>query len=310
VPFLAATPVARRGGYRKNGDFDKAIADFNEAIRLNPKSAQGHVNRGSAYGEQGELDKAIAEYSEATQLNPKNAEAYINRGITYSMKGDLDKAIADCNEAIRISPNNSHAYYGRGFAYREKGDFDKAVADFTDAIRLDPKNTQVYCIRGAVYEKKGDFDKAITDFTEVIRLDPKDAKSYSKETSSPINLPAIQRSERYPAPPFDDNFDFEVKIHRATPRLSPPNSKTHRGRRGGRAAALGHCSFLNWAILPASGSLGVRSIGRQHGSRPVSATAGSVSSTSFLTAFRCFVFQHGDLGLLWQEKLVGGDLMA
>ena len=63
-----------------------------------------------AYGNKGEHDKAIADYTEAIRLNPKYAEAYYNRGVAYEDKGEHDKAIADFTEAIRLDPKYAKAY--------------------------------------------------------------------------------------------------------------------------------------------------------------------------------------------------------
>ena len=105
----------------KKGEHDKAIADYTEAIRLDPKDAEAYCNRGLAYGNKGDYDKAIADYTEAIRLNPKYAEAYYNRGMTYASKGEYDKAIADYTEAIRLDPKYAEAYYSRGVGLREQG---------------------------------------------------------------------------------------------------------------------------------------------------------------------------------------------
>ena len=66
-------------------------------------------NRGLIWQEKGDLDKAIADYTEAIRLDPKYAMAYDSRGRRLGTKGDLDKAIADFNEAIRLDPNDAVA---------------------------------------------------------------------------------------------------------------------------------------------------------------------------------------------------------
>ena len=96
-------------------------------------------NRGNASWRKGEHGKAIADYSEAIRLNPSDAIAYNSRGSAYRETRELDNSIADYNEAIRLDPKYTIAYNNRGKAYEQKGENDKAIADFTEAIRLDPK---------------------------------------------------------------------------------------------------------------------------------------------------------------------------
>src|SRR5204862_543460 len=78
-----------------NRDYDRAIADFSEAIRLIPKNATAFNGRGKAYANKRDYDRAIADYSEAIRLDPKYVFAFNNRGNAYRNKGDTDRAIAD-----------------------------------------------------------------------------------------------------------------------------------------------------------------------------------------------------------------------
>src|SRR5438552_956098 len=63
-----------------SGEYDKAIADYDEVIRLDPKDVFAYIYRGCAYERQGDYDKAIADYDEAIRLDPKGAKAYEIRG--------------------------------------------------------------------------------------------------------------------------------------------------------------------------------------------------------------------------------------
>ena len=72
----------RGNAWSDKNEYDKAIADYNEAIRLDPKFAFGFYNRGNAWNDKGELDKAIADYTEAIRLDPEIRRAPINnRGV-------------------------------------------------------------------------------------------------------------------------------------------------------------------------------------------------------------------------------------
>ena len=88
------------------GDYDKAIADCNAAIRLDPKDTTGYLYRSIVNHVRGEYDKAIADCTESIRIDPKCVMTYYRRSMAYLAKGDYDKAAADCNEAIRPRQNS------------------------------------------------------------------------------------------------------------------------------------------------------------------------------------------------------------
>lgn len=78
--------------------------------------AHAHFDIGMASLKRQEYDKAINDFSEAIRLDPNVAIIYFNRGNAYYDHGNLDKACSDYNEAIRLDPNFARAYVGRGDA--------------------------------------------------------------------------------------------------------------------------------------------------------------------------------------------------
>ncbi|MCL2293719.1 MAG: tetratricopeptide repeat protein [Spirochaetes bacterium] len=161
----------RGHAHRLRGDFDLAIADYSEAIRLEPTALMFN-NRGITHSDRGDLDLAIADYNEAIRLNPNFYHAFNNRGNAHFNRGDLDLAIADYNEAIRLNPNFSSFFNNRGLAHFDRGDLYLAIADYTRAILLNPNNVQAFNNRGHALRVRGDLDLAIIDLSEAIRLDP------------------------------------------------------------------------------------------------------------------------------------------
>ncbi|MGB2607631.1 MAG: tetratricopeptide repeat protein, partial [Isosphaeraceae bacterium] len=153
--------------------FDQAIDYITGQIRANPGDWAKYVWRANVWLKRKELDTAIADYNEAIRLNPGSAGvAHQGRGRAWRNKKDYDKAIADCNEAIRLDPGHALAYYTRGVVWSDKKDYDKAIADYNEAIRLDPGYAHAYNGRGNAWSAKKDYDKAIADYNEAIRLYP------------------------------------------------------------------------------------------------------------------------------------------
>lgn len=160
------------------GDHDRAMADFDQAISLDPNQARGYNGRGWVWFSRGDYDRAIADYNTAIKLEPKKAAIYVNRGLVWKNKGDLDRAMADFDQAIRLDPKLASAYIGRGIAGAGKGDFDRAIADYSQAIALDPKDTLAYSNRGLSWAAKGNEALAIADCSHAISLSPNVGHTY------------------------------------------------------------------------------------------------------------------------------------
>lgn len=154
------------------GDLDQAIADFSEAVRLDPQMTNAFYMRGLCRNRKGDFDGAIADFSEAIRLNPKAYGAYYSRGNAWFRKGDLDQAIADYGEVIRLNPSHADAYINRGVAWNEKEEYDKAIADYGEAIRLDPQSVDSFWLLGLSWHLKRSYANARDNYSEAIRLDP------------------------------------------------------------------------------------------------------------------------------------------
>ena len=124
---------------------------------------------------QKDYDKALADLSESIRLDPGFVVAYDARSLVHRRKGDLDKAIADLDEVIRLDPKGVQAYVSRGEVQALKGKYDKAMADFSKAIELEPKNPWRWERRGVIYVRQGKWDPAIADLSKMVQLEPTNA---------------------------------------------------------------------------------------------------------------------------------------
>jgi tetratricopeptide (TPR) repeat protein len=180
-----AVAYNNRGSFlRDRGELDRAIADFDAAVRLDPNSPDTYINRGIARYRRGDLDRAIADYDEAIRLDPEDAYAYNDRGLALRAKGDLDRAISDHDHAIRLEPDTSAAYTNRGLDWQDKGDLDRAIADFDNAVRLNSNDALAYNNRALAWQAKGDLVRAVADYGEAIRSDPQFASAYSNRAKA------------------------------------------------------------------------------------------------------------------------------
>ncbi len=136
---LATAYDLRGNAFDDKGDFERAAADYDRAIRTKPDFAQAYNDRGIVRSDLGNFDAAIADYNHALKLNPNSAQAYNNRGIAYHHKADEGQAIADYTKAIALNPRYAHAYYNRAIALHLRGDEAGARKDYYKAIALDPK---------------------------------------------------------------------------------------------------------------------------------------------------------------------------
>ncbi|MEP6837352.1 MAG: caspase family protein, partial [Bradyrhizobium sp.] len=132
----------RGNAFRGKGDYAKAIADYDAANRLSP-NAYTLKNRGLSKQALGDLDGALADINEAIRLDPSLPGGLIDRSVVWRAKGDLDRAVADSTEAVRLAkakvpanimtPPGSvliSAYIHRALAYEAKGDYQHAKEDF------------------------------------------------------------------------------------------------------------------------------------------------------------------------------------
>ena len=158
------------------GRSNEAIAQYEEALRLDPKYEEAHNNLGIALeGIPGRLDEAIAQYEEALRLMPDVPEAHYNLGSALAKNpGRLDEAVAQYEEALRLNPDYVKAHNNLGSALaRIPGRLDEAVAQYGEALRLKPDYAEAhYNLANALAKMPGRLDEAVAQYEEALRLTP------------------------------------------------------------------------------------------------------------------------------------------
>ncbi len=189
-------------------DFDRAIADFDRAIWLDPKDVVSYNSRGRTWGMKGEYDKAIADFDEAIRINPLDDESFFCRGLVWLDKKEHDKAIADFHEAIRINPDGPGAYDARAWIWatcpdEKYRDGKRAVESATKACELSQWNEPYYmetlaaaCPKSAISTRRSNGKQKPTTLMTMkrARLSAKRTSSFIKRESPS----ATTTSERDP----------------------------------------------------------------------------------------------------------------
>ena len=149
--------------FSQQGELDHAIADFTAALKLSwdkDPTAKVYVNRGLLYFRKGDDASALADYNQAVVVDPQLASAYINRASILMKRGDDTSAISDLEQALRLDPKDADIYVSRGSVYAHRGDNPRALADFSKAIEMNPADAMAWRGRGFVYRAMGDDTRA------------------------------------------------------------------------------------------------------------------------------------------------------
>ncbi len=156
----------RGTAFYRVGRLSEALTDMHAALDLagdDRERSAIFTNRGLVYKEQGELDRALQDFDQALKLYPQNAAAFHDRGLVYDLRGEHGKAVGDYSQAVAIDPHLALAYYDRGLTYHTQGNLDQAIVDYTRALDADPNLGSAYSHRAAAYYQKGDVVKSRLD---------------------------------------------------------------------------------------------------------------------------------------------------
>ena len=214
---LAAEYDHRGTVYEAIGDHEHAIADYDEAICLDPDKASWWIDLADVYQHQGRFEDAVSCYSQAIRLEPDkqlcwlglarllkqtgqcetamaalsavfdpgkpNLLSLLLRADIYRCLGDDQRAISDYYDAIRLDPSNALIWWELAKLFKEtqqydKDALDKTIAAASEAVQLHPERAETYSVRATFYNIAGDHEKAIADADRSIQISPRDVDAY------------------------------------------------------------------------------------------------------------------------------------
>ncbi len=158
--------------YRQNNQIEKALADYNEALKIDPNYYLTLNNRGKVYFDRGQIDIAMADFNKCLSIAPSFVNALGNRGATHAAKNNFEAALADLNRAIELEPVNLNALSNRSLTFYSMNEFEKAAGDITTYLTVKPDDADMLNLRSLSLNQLGRDMEALTDLNRAIELMP------------------------------------------------------------------------------------------------------------------------------------------
>lgn len=160
-------------------DYNQALADMDEAIKLQPRFSGYFINRAFLRYKLDDYFGAMSDYDYAIQLDPTNYVAHYNRALLRMEVHDYNRAIEDLDFVIAMRPADFRALYNRAAIYREIGSYKNALSDINKVIDAIPDLSAAIFLRGDILRSMGqakaaqkDFDKSMALAKQRIKRDP------------------------------------------------------------------------------------------------------------------------------------------
>ena len=151
LAFVDRGYTSRGAALLRAGRTEEALADFDRAAQLNPRSAYTYVNRAMALARKGERGQALADFDRAIALSPRFPEAHSERCLLLIRMEEPARALESCNEALRLAPNLPAALLNRSVLYLRAGRADEALADVERVLKFEPASGIALYNRGRIY---------------------------------------------------------------------------------------------------------------------------------------------------------------
>ncbi|HKH72522.1 MAG TPA: tetratricopeptide repeat protein [Vicinamibacterales bacterium] len=172
---------------RLQGDFDEAITELRDAIKLEPGFARAHSGLGLALRALRNLPESTAAYEEAIRLDPDLIDAHNGLAVVLANQGKLNEAVAQFREIIRVDPDSAIGYYNLSYALADLDRDVESAAALREVVRINPNHYNARFNLGELFRLEGKYDESVKQFREYLRLAP----------DAPQNRRNIDRAKGY-----------------------------------------------------------------------------------------------------------------
>ncbi|MCR4287617.1 MAG: tetratricopeptide repeat protein, partial [Deltaproteobacteria bacterium] len=187
IILALSAPLLYAGLMERNRVWSDDEALLTEAIEASPVWPRLYFVRGVIYDLRNDYNRALKDYDTAVKLNPAFKDAYNNRGYLYYEAKDYGKAVEDFNRAGELAPGDYWVYFNRGLALAGLGKYKEAAGDFTTAISLKPESADAHNNRGVIYMAAGEKEKAASDLSKACSMGYESACKNLEKMKATVN---------------------------------------------------------------------------------------------------------------------------
>ena len=160
------------------GRYEEALVSFEKAVELDAKIPTAWYNQGSALANLGRLEEALASYEKALELDTKIPAAWYSQGAALANLGRLEGALASYEKVVELNAEDAAAWLYRGVVLSSLGRHEEALASYEKALELDAKNAAAWHNQGAALGNLGRYEEALMSFEKALELNPGDAAAW------------------------------------------------------------------------------------------------------------------------------------
>ena len=177
--FTVVAIIFSLGTIQRNRIWQNEVSLWQDCVMKSPDKARPHYNLGLVLAENGQSQKAIEHYRQAIKIDPDTATFHTNLAIELAALGDLDGAMHHYGKALSIAPNFFYAHLNMGKALVKSGDREAARAHFEKASTIKPDSGELYKTLGLLALKDRQLNTAARHFSMAIKANPDDDDAYN-----------------------------------------------------------------------------------------------------------------------------------
>jgi tetratricopeptide (TPR) repeat protein len=156
----------------RGGRHAEAVAEWRNALRVDPENAKAHTNLGIALWHKGEAEPALAEFRKAVVLNARSTEAHNNLGVALVQLGRFADAIPHFRIVLEANPASGETRQNLGVALLESGQLEAAGQELRRVLEANPNSAEAHDAYGRLLARQGKIPEAVQHWRKALEVKP------------------------------------------------------------------------------------------------------------------------------------------